>query len=31
LASDTLKEALTDSLASKNEPWKRLYKSTKRV
>jgi nitrogen fixation NifU-like protein len=31
LASDTLREALTDSLASKNEPWKRLYKSTKRV
>ena len=31
LASDTLKEALTDSLASKNQPWKSLYKSTKRV
>ena len=31
LASDTLKEALTDSLASKNEPWKRLYKNRKRV
>ena len=26
LASNTLREALTDYLASKNEPWKRLYK-----
>jgi len=26
LASDTLKQALTDYLTSKNEPWKRLYK-----
>lgn len=31
LASDTLREALTESLTSKNETWKRLYKSTKRV
>jgi len=27
LASDTLREALTDYLASKNEPWRRLYKT----
>ena len=26
LASNTLREALTDYLASKNEPWKRLYR-----
>jgi len=26
LASNTLKEALTDYLTSKNEPWRRLYK-----
>ncbi len=26
LASNTLREALTDYLASKNEPWRRLYK-----
>ena len=26
LASNTLKEALTDYLTSRNEPWKRLYK-----
>ena len=31
LASDTLREALTDSLTSKNETWKRLYKSKERV
>lgn len=27
LASDTLRGALTDYLASKNEPWRRLYKT----
>jgi len=26
LASDTLRKALTDYLASRNEPWRRLYK-----
>jgi nitrogen fixation NifU-like protein len=26
LASNTLREALTDYLASKNEPWRSLYK-----
>jgi nitrogen fixation NifU-like protein len=31
LASNTLREALTDYLSSKNEPWKRLYKNTQRV
>jgi nitrogen fixation NifU-like protein len=27
LASDTLKKALTDYMSSKNEPWKRLYRT----
>jgi len=27
LAADTMKEAIKDYLASKNEPWKRVYKS----
>ncbi|HUT70615.1 MAG TPA: iron-sulfur cluster assembly scaffold protein [Desulfatiglandales bacterium] len=31
LASNTLREALTDYLTSKNETWKRLYKNRQRV
>ena len=31
LASNTLREALTDYLASRNETWKRLYKNRRRV
>jgi nitrogen fixation NifU-like protein len=31
LASNTLREALNDYLASKNETWKRLYKNRQRI